>query len=66
MTIPAWIYLALCVALLVLPPVLSCRRINRRRDNGRAVEAERIARENAAPLGNARKLRRSSGVERRG
>jgi hypothetical protein len=51
--IPSWAYLALCVALLVIPPVIDCRRINRRRDNYRAIDAERAARENAAPLGNA-------------
>lgn len=57
--IPAWVYLLLCVGLLVLPPILDCRRINRRRDNNRAAisaEVERRARENTAPLGNADRL----------
>lgn len=49
--IPSWVYLSLCLGLLVLPPVIQCRRINRERDNSRAVEAERIARENAHPSG---------------
>lgn len=51
--IPDWVYLALCLGLLVVPAIFDCRRINRRRDNFRDIEAERIARENAAPLGNA-------------
>jgi hypothetical protein len=46
------IWLALLVALLVIPAVIDCRRINRRRDNARSIDAERMARENAAPLGN--------------
>lgn len=49
--IPAWVYLALCVALLVVPPILDCRRINRKRDNARAIEAERLAREASHPNG---------------
>lgn len=51
--IPDWVYLMLCLALLVVPPVLQCRQINQRRDKYRAIDAERVARENAAPLGNA-------------
>jgi hypothetical protein len=46
------LWVAFCLALLVIPAVIDCRRINRRRDNGRAIDAERMARENAAPLGN--------------
>lgn len=50
--IPSWVYLVLSLALLVVPPMIQCHQINRRRDNGRAIEAERIARENAQPFGN--------------
>lgn len=50
--IPTWFYLALCLALLVVPPVWSCHRINRQRDNYRDIEAERIARDASRPLGN--------------
>lgn len=54
--IPDWVYLALSAALLVVPPVVQCWQINRRRDNWRAIDAERVARENAHPLGNAERL----------
>ena len=58
MTIPLWIWPALAVACLWLLAWEETRRINRRRDNGRAIEAERIARENAYPLGNAARVDR--------
>lgn len=55
--IPDWVYVVGSVALLVIPPVLQARRINRERDeardNAHAIEVERRARENAYPLGNA-------------
>lgn len=50
--IPEWAYLALCFALLMVPAFVQIRSANRKRDNFRAVEAERIARENATPWGN--------------
>lgn len=52
--IPLWVWPALCVVCLIALAEYDCWQINRRRDNARAVEAERIARQNAAPLGNAR------------
>lgn len=52
MTIPSWIWLAGSLALLVVPPLWQAHVINRRRDNFRAIDAERAAREAAAPLGN--------------
>lgn len=53
MTVPLWIWPVLCVVLLLIVGEYDAWRINRRRDNARAIEAERIARRNAAPLGNA-------------
>lgn len=52
MTIPLWTWPVLCVLLLLAVGEYDAWRINRRRDNFRAVEAERQARLNAAPLGN--------------
>jgi hypothetical protein len=46
------IWAALVIACLIVWAELDCRRINRQRDNYTAIDAERIARENAAPLGN--------------
>lgn len=53
MTFADWFWLAFMVFLLLTVVVLQCREINRKRDNFRAIDAERRARENAAPLGNA-------------
>jgi hypothetical protein len=44
---------ALVVASLLVLVVIDARRIHRGASQYRAIEAERIARENAAPLGNA-------------
>lgn len=51
--IPLWFWPAICVVCLLLVGSWDAWRINRRRDNLRAVEAERRAREASAPLGNA-------------
>lgn len=49
--IPLWFWPALAIACLLVLAEWDAWRINRRRHNLRAVEAERIARENAHPLG---------------
>ena len=47
-----WFWLGFLCFLLLAVVVLSCRDINRRRDENRgAIDAERIARENAQPNG---------------
>lgn len=51
--IPLWFWPALCVALLVCVGWWDARRITRHAENYRQIEAERLARENTAPLGNA-------------
>ena len=51
MTFADWFWLAFMVFLLLTVVVLQCREINRKRDNFRAIEAERTARENAQPHG---------------
>ena len=56
LTIPLWTWPALCVACLWLLAWEETHRINRRRDNYRAIEAERLAREAAHPLGNADRI----------
>lgn len=59
--IPDWGYLigsALCFLALAVMQVREC---NRKRDNFRDVEAERVARENAYPLGNALRVPRGRG-----
>lgn len=50
--IPLWFWPAITVACLVFVGWWDARRIERRAAAYRAVEAERLARDNAAPLGN--------------
>lgn len=54
--IPLWVWPVLAVAALLALAEYECWQINRKRDNARAVEAERLARYNSAPLGNADRL----------
>lgn len=49
---PLFLWPAIAVLCLIAIAEWDCWRINRQRDNSRAVEAERIARQNAHPLGN--------------
>lgn len=51
--IPLWVWPALCVVALLALSEYECWQINRTRDNMRDIEAERRARENSYPLGNA-------------
>ena len=51
--IPLWIYPLLAVIALWVVAWRDERNVRRKLDNFRAVEAERIARRNAHPLGNA-------------
>lgn len=48
---PGWLWPAVVVGCLLLLVVLDARRIQRGAARYRAIEAERIARENSAPLG---------------
>lgn len=52
-TVPLFIWPAICVAALLLLGWHDERQIRQRVERFRAVEAERMARENASPLGNA-------------
>ena len=51
--IPEFVWLIGSALCLLAAAVLQVREANMKRDNFRALEAERVARENAAPLGNA-------------
>lgn len=51
MTFADWFWVAFMVFLLLAVVVLQCREINQRRDNARAIDAERTARENTKPNG---------------
>lgn len=54
--IPLWAWAGFAILLVLALAWVDTRRITSRRDNYSAVEAERLAREAAAPLGNVERV----------